>query len=226
MQHDAKLGAFAEWKNSDEIRENQNASLMLVRSRGYGIGAGMVVGGKIIEGRLGIAGEVGHVGIDYMESRTKSEIQGTLEFCAGSESAVRYAKERLFEFPDSILNKKSTYQDLIKAYKAGDKLACCAVDKMAWMLGYGISNFVYMINPDCVIIGLDYPGDERFIDNIKKVVSQRVDDVIWQNMEIRYSKLKIDSFLLGGYCYILEKLCREKVILEKIKEVIKHGLSN
>lgn len=220
MKHDAKLGAFAEWKNSEEIKKDSNASLMLVRSRGYGIGAGMVIGGKIIEGQLGIAGEVGHVGIDYSESRTREEFQGTLEFCAGSESAVRYARERLYEFPDSILNKKSTYQDLLSAYRQGDPLAVCAMDKMAWMLGYGISNFVYMVNPDCVIIGPDYPDDERFIANIKRVVSQRVDDIIWKNMVIRYSELKIDSFLLGGYCYILEKLCREKVILEKIKEVV------
>lgn len=220
MRHDAKLGALAEWKNSPEIQKNGNASLMLVRSRGYGIGAGMVVGGKILEGQLGIAGEVGHVGIDYSDSRIKGEIKGTLEYCAGTESAVRYAKERLYEFPQSILHKDSNYQDLLDAYKKGDELADWAMNKMAWMLGYGITNFIYTLNPDCVVIGLDYPDDPRFLSKIKEVVDQRTHDVISQHMVIRYSKLEVDSFLIGGYCYILEQLCKKNMILEKIREVL------
>ncbi len=90
--------------------------------------------------------------------------KGTFEYCAGSESAARYVKERLFEFPDTILNEKSTYLDVFDAYRKGDALATWAVHKVAWMLGYGIANIIYLINPDCIIIGPDYPDTKDFVN--------------------------------------------------------------
>ena len=132
----------------------------MVRSRGFGIGTGCVVNGNIMNGHLGLAGEGGYMGINYNQARGN---KGTFEYCAGSESAARYVKERLFEFPDTILNEKSTYLEVFDAYRKGDALATWAVHKVAWMLGYGIANIIYLINPDCIIIGPDYPDTKDFV---------------------------------------------------------------
>lgn len=174
IKHDAKLSAYAEWKNAQEARENRHASLMIIRSRGFGIGAGIVINGKIVEGQFGIAGEIGHMGINYNGRRIQNEISGTFEYCAGTESAVRYMLERLYEFPDSILNENSTYMEIVDAYRKKDALAVYAIEKMAWMLGYGIANIVYIINPDCIILGQDYPDMDCFIDKVRQVVEELV----------------------------------------------------
>lgn len=220
IKHDAKLSAYAEWRNAQEALENKNVSLIVVRSRGFGIGAGIIINGKIVEGQLGIAGEVGHMGINYNARRSREEPEGTFEYCAGTESAVRYMLERLYEFPESVLNEDSGYMDIVEAYEKKDPLAVYAVEKMAWMLGYGIANIVYIVNPDCIILGPDYPKADSFIEKVKAAVKQFVHPPVSDSIVIRYSGLNEDSFLLGGYYYILERLYKENLILERIRQAM------
>lgn len=219
MKHDAKLAAYAEWHNAEEVQEDRNVSLIVIRSKGFGIGAGIVINGKIVEGQIGIAGEIGHMGINYNGKQSLDMPQGTLEYCAGTESAVRYMLERLYEFPDSTLNEDSNYQDIVLAYQQKDALAVWAIEKMAWMLGYGIANIVYTINPDCIILGQEYPVEAAFIQKVNQSVKQFVHPFVGDEIKIRYSKLSKDSFLLGGYYYVLEQLYKENTILDRIKEI-------
>lgn len=209
--HDAKLSAYAEWLNSSEAKENKKVSMIVIRSRGYGIGAGVIVNGKIVVGQMGIAGEVGQMGINY---NGRAYENNSFEACAGTESAVRYVRERLFEFPDSPLHENSSYMEILEAFRKGDPLATWAMEKVAWMLGYGISNMIYLLNPDCIILGVDYPDDKSFLDVIKRVVRSQVHPLISQNTIIRYSELLEDSFLLGGYYYILKKLVNSGKIFD------------
>ena len=214
IKHDAKLSAYAEWRCAEEIKGQERGSLVVVRSRGFGIGTGCVVNGNIMNGHLGLAGEGGYMGINYNQARGK---KGTFEYCAGSESAARYVKERLFEFPDTILNEKSTYLEVFDAYRRGDALATWAVHKVAWMLGYGIANIIYLINPDCIIIGPDYPDTEDFVNKIRESIRNFVPAFVEENASIRYSKISQDSFLLGGFYYTFDNLCRRDNIFDLIR---------
>lgn len=214
IKHDAKLSAYAEWRCAEEIKGQERGSLVVVRSRGLGIGTGCVVNGNIMNGHLGLAGEGGYMGINYNQARGN---KGTFEYCAGSESAARYVKERLFEFPDTILNEKSTYLEVFDAYRKGDALATWAVHKVAWMLGYGIANIIYLINPDCIIIGPDYPDTKDFVNKIREAIRNFVPAFVEENASIRYSKISQDSFLLGGFYYTFDNLCRRDNIFDLIR---------
>lgn len=214
IKHDAKLSAYAEWRCAEEIKGQERGSLVVVRSRGFGIGTGCVVNGNIMNGHLGLAGEGGYMGINYNQA---SGNKGTFEYCAGSESAARYVKERLFEFPDTILNEKSTYLEVFDAYRKGDALATWAVHKVAWMLGYGIANIIYLINPDCIIIGPDYPDTKDFVNKIREAIRNFVPAFVEENASIRYSKISQDSFLLGGFYYTFDNLCRRDNIFDLIR---------
>ena len=214
IKHDVKLSAYAEWRCAEEIKGQERGSLVVVRSRGFGIGTGCVVNGNIMNGHLGLAGEGGYMGINYNQARGN---KGTFEYCAGSESAARYVKERLFEFPDTILNEKSTYLDVFDAYRKGDALATWAVHKVAWMLGYGIANIIYLINPDCIIIGPDYPDTKDFVNKIREAIRNFVPAFVEENASIRYSKISQESFLLGGFYYTFDNLCRRDNIFDLIR---------
>lgn len=214
IKHDVKLSAYAEWRCAEEIKGQKRGSLVVVRSRGFGIGTGCVVNGNIMNGHLGLAGEGGYMGINYNQARGN---KGTFEYCAGSESAARYVKERLFEFPDTILNEKSTYLDVFDAYRKGDALATWAVHKVAWMLGYGIANIIYLINPDCIIIGPDYPDTKDFVNKIREAIRNFVPAFVEENASIRYSKISQESFLLGGFYYTFDNLCRRDNIFDLIR---------
>lgn len=214
IKHDVKLSAYAEWRCAEEIKGQERGSLVVVRSRGFGIGTGCVVNGNIMNGHLGLAGEGGYMGINYNQARGN---KGTFEYCAGSESAARYVKERLFEFPDTILNEKSTYLDVFDAYRKGDALATWAVHKVAWMLGYGIANIIYLINPDYIIIGPDYPDTKDFVNKIREAIRNFVPAFVEENASIRYSKISQESFLLGGFYYTFDNLCRRDNIFDLIR---------
>ncbi len=214
MVHDAKLSAYAEWINAPEAKNDPGLSLIVIRSRGYGVGGGMVVNGRIVEGQLGVAGEIGYMGMNYNDHKGD---KGDFEACAGTDSAVDYMRERLFEFPDTELNENSSYGDILRAYSKGDELATWAINKMAWMLAYGISGLAYIINPDCIVLGPDYPKDERFINEVKKNIEKRTHPLITQKMHLRISTLQQDSFVLGGYYYLIDKLFDNGEILEFIK---------
>ena len=214
IKHDAKLSAYAEWRCAEEIKGQERGSLVVVRSRGFGIGTGCVVNGNIMNGHLGLAGEGGYMGINYNQARGN---KGTFEYCAGSESAARYVKERLFEFPDTILNEKSTYLDVFDAYRKGDARATWAGHKVAWMLGYGIANIIYLINPDCIIIGPDYPDTKDFVNKIREAIRNFVPAFVEENASIRYSKISQESFLLGGFYYTFDNLCRRDNIFDLIR---------
>ena len=142
---------------------------------------------------------------------------GTYEYRAGIESLRRYVGERLTEFPESPLTENSTYQEILEEYKKGDPLALWAVERMAWMLGYGIANIIYTVNPDCIIIGPDYPNTEHFLSKVKESIRNCVPPYVEECTIIRYSRLNEDSFLLGGYYYNLDRLLKDD-IFTRIRE--------
>ena len=217
IEHDAKLAAYGEWKNADEVLTDHNISLLSIRSRGFGIGGGMVINGKMVQGSMGIAGELGHMGINF---NAKDQVAGSMEQYAGTDSVIKYVQSRLVEFPESPLNEESTYCEIITQYYKKDELAVWAVNRMAYMLGYGLANIIYLMNPDCIVIGHDYPDDIRFIDTVREAVLRYVPDIIMKNTVIRYSKLEGDSFLIGAYYYIMEELYKDSYIIDEIRKYI------
>lgn len=76
-------------------------------------------------------------------------------------------------------------------------MATYAVEKMAWMLGYGIANIIYIINPDCIILGQDYPDDPSFLKKVQSAVSDFVHPYILESVSIRSSSLVGDSIFAG-----------------------------
>lgn len=219
-EHDARLAAYAEWKALEKGHESPVSSLVTLRSIGLGVGAGIVIDGKMVHGQSGIAGEIGHMGVNFNACRTIDAQNGIYEHYSGTESAIRYVQERLFEFPDTLLNEFSTYPEIVQAYQNRDPLAVYAMEKLAWMLGYGISSLIYLINPDCIILGEDYPDHEPFLEKVKQTLKSLVHPFILESLTIRFSGLTDDAILLGGYYMILEQCFQENTLVDHIREAI------
>lgn len=99
-------------------------------------------------------------------------------------------------------------------------MAVWTIEKLAWMLGYGIVNIIFTLNPDYIILGADYPSDDEFIEKVKKAVYECTPAFVADNTVIRYSKLKTDSFLLGANYYLVDKLCDNNQIFDKFNAII------
>lgn len=219
-QHDAKLSAYAEWRHAAEIKRNPNASLLYIGSVGSGIGAGLVThGGKILMGQTGIAGEIGHMGINFNGPKNEFGHRGTFEYYASTDGALQYIRDFLVDYPDTSLTEDSTYPQLRSAYQCGDPLAKRVMQRLARMLGYGIANLVYAMNPDCIVLGADYPDDPEFLGMITTTVREMVQPEILESMTIRPSTLQDDTVLLGGYYYALMRMDYEQSLYDRISSI-------
>ena len=105
------------------------------------------------------------------------------------------------------------------AYHAGDALAQRVMQRLARMMGYGIANLVYALNPDCIVLGADYPDDSDFMNTIISTVREMVQPEIMDSMIIRYSTLQDDTVLLGGYYYALMQMDDDRTLYERISRI-------
>jgi predicted NBD/HSP70 family sugar kinase len=219
VEHDAKLATFAEWKHWSK-RNNKNEGILLgILSTGQGVGAGIVINGKIIRGKLGIAGEIGYMGINFNGSVMASGNRGIYEYYSSVESTKRYMLDRLHEFPPCELSENSTLNDIYAEYEKGNPLAKWAVEKTAWYLGYGIAGIVSMLNPDIIILGADYPRFPEFLESVRETVKQLLYSEIYEALDIDFSQVEGNATLQGGFNFVVDRLYNSQQIFEQIKQI-------
>lgn len=225
-EHDAHLSAFAEWKSMVKAERSKYGCMLALQSLGIGIGAGVILNGKIVEGAFGISGEIGQMGILFSGKRESNGARGRLENYASSSCVKKYIRTRLHEFPESTLSEESSYDQVLQAYYDEDPLAEWAFDVVAWRLAYGLANTIFVINPDIIIIGPEYPNSKRFTDQVKAALNDLMDDRISSKIEIRYSKIAKDPTLEGGYRYVVDMFLHNRILFERVSKIMDEHVSN
>lgn len=124
---------------------------------GTGLGAAIIVGGKIITGTRGAAGEVGHIHIDdEIEKDCGCGARGCVEQFSSATALVRMAKEALADSNVATSLRQLdtvTAKDVVDAAKAGDPVADRIFDKFCDYLGYSLAATAAVIDPEIFIIG-------------------------------------------------------------------------
>ncbi len=124
-----------------------------------GIGGGVIVGGRLVEGASFVAGEVGHMTIVPEGNICKCGKLGCLEaYASGTAIASFVEKEikkgRATSIPDFVpKGHRVTAQYVGVAAKKGDPLALKAYQRAGFYLGIGISNLLNIFNPQLIILG-------------------------------------------------------------------------
>lgn len=151
--NDANVAALGEsWQGG-----GKGYGSMVFVTLGTGIGGGIVLDGKILEGAHGAAGEVGHVTLD----RNETEPCGCGKFgCAeeyGSATGiVRIARRYLasHDTPSPLRDLEViTARDVFDHAKAGDQAALGIVDRVYDDLGVFLAGICCIIDPEVVVIG-------------------------------------------------------------------------
>lgn len=148
--NDANVAALGEmWKGGGRGYD----SIVMV-TLGTGVGGGVILGGKILTGTKGAAGEIGHLTVEYGEEETcNCGKKGCLEQYASATGIVRMAKKQMS--PKSSLAKleEVTAKDIFDAAKAGDEYALHVVDEFARYLGVALANVAQILDPEAFVIG-------------------------------------------------------------------------
>ena len=140
LQNDANACALAEWKWG----AGRGVSNMVFLTFGTGMGAGLILDGRLYSGTNDLAGEIGHVRLaeDGPEGFGK---RGSFEgFCSGG-GIVRLAREHDFNAGDA--------REIFEAAHAGNEAAHKVIDICARRLGSGLALIVDILNPECIVIG-------------------------------------------------------------------------
>lgn len=151
LQNDANACALAEWKYGAG-RGTQNCVFLTF---GTGMGAGLILNGRLYDGTNGMAGEVGHLRLSQ-EGPEGYGIPGSFEgWCSGGGLA-RLAQLRL--------GKSLTAKQLAEAADAGDAAAGAVYAECGRRLGQGLALLVDILNPECIIIGSVYARAQRLLE--------------------------------------------------------------
>lgn len=207
VEHDANAGVMGEWLYGG-LSDRDNCIVDVLT--GDGIGAGIMVGGKLLFGNNGIAGQFGHISIDVNGPRCLCGNYGCLELYTSTYALIRNAKANLPHYSDSILNftEKITCESIFEGAKKGDLLCSELISELGRNLGYGIVNLINAYDPKYIIIDGLYAkfGEDLLLSIIKDTVQKRVLPEVYNNLSIFYSRLAVYSVLQGAAAIAANKL--------------------
>lgn len=127
---------------------------MLMITLGTGVGGGVVIDDRLVEGWQGFGGELGHVTVvaDGWECRCGN--RGCLEAYASGRSLIRHASDLLATGRTSVLAETQIEPaDVSRAAAEGDALAIDAIEAAGQWLGIAIASLVNVLDPAVVVLG-------------------------------------------------------------------------
>ena len=158
LENDADACAFAEWKYG----AGKGSNNMIFLTFGTGMGAGLILNGKLYSGANGNAGEVGHIRLKDTGPLGFGK-HGSFEgFASGggiAQMAKSSAKEQLKQGNPPAYCKDLDQLDFVTAQAValaaydGDATAISVYRKCGEMLGYGLSVLIDILNPEKIVIG-------------------------------------------------------------------------
>jgi glucokinase len=202
IENDANIAALGSLHFG--VGKSYNSFIMI--TLGTGVGGGIIIDQNLYKGTGGMAGELGHVIIDYHGPLSNSVTRGTVEAYLGQRFLSRYASDLISQNPSNPLYEKFSNDfeklepvDLTTAAKEGNELAIEILAKSGHRLGYAIINYVHMMDIRKFVVsgGVSKAGDFLF-EPAKEIVRKHMMEPFKEGFELVYEDLGNDSALLGA----------------------------
>ncbi|MDF7669102.1 ROK family protein [Lactobacillus sp. ESL0703] len=195
VENDANVAALGEiWRGSC------SSNNILYVTLGTGVGAGIVLNGKLVSGSLGAAGELGHVIVDPNGFMCSCGNRGCLETVASATGIVR-----LYKHYSKNSISKTTAEEVFNRAKSGEQISLEAVDTACDFLGLGIANTVNLLNLEEVIIGGGVSAAGEFLRNkIQNSMNKYLYLNNKEHVQLKLASLGNDAGILGA-AYLVKK---------------------
>ncbi len=154
LNNDAEMGALGEWAFGAGRVMRHMAYIKV----GTGVGAGLILDGRIYRGAAGLAGEIGHLTIQENGPLCTCGNRGCLEAFSGGAAIARQAIEAVREGRRTQLAEiqpveSITARHVAEAARLGDLVAQRIVAKAGEYLGIAIADLINLSNPSLVVVG-------------------------------------------------------------------------
>ena len=173
LQNDANACALAEWK----FGAGKGTENMIFLTFGTGLGAGLILNGKLYSGTNDNAGEVGHIRLED-DGPVGYGKAGSFEgFCSGGGIArlgKALAEEAIGVGITPLYAKgEMTAKTIAEAAEKGDKTALEVYRTCGEKLGKGLSILIDLLNPERIVIGSIFTRSRDLLwEHAKKVIEK------------------------------------------------------
>lgn len=191
--------------NAMAVAEHRAAGLdastdVLLVKVSTGIGAGLVLGGRIHRGAVGAAGDIGHTAVHDADGvLCRCGNLGCLEAVASGSAVVRQLAARGRDV--------SRVADVVALVEAGDAEAHGLVRLAGRRLGEVLAQAVNLLNPSVLVLAGDLAlAQEPLLAGVREAVYARATTLAARDLEIRPSALGEQAGLLGCAVTVLDQV--------------------
>lgn len=181
VENDVNCAGLAECRSGAA----KGSSVALVLTIGTGIGGCIVLDGKVFHGFSNSACEVGYMHMGSSDFQTLG--------------AASILTKKVAEWKCDSQEKWNGYH-IFEEAKKGDKTCLQAIDEMTDVLGKGIANICYVINPEIVVLGGGIMAQEDFLkERIECALKKYLVSSIEEHTKITFAKHQNDAGMLGAF---------------------------
>jgi len=210
LQNDANACALAEWKYG----AGRGSRNMVFLTFGTGLGAGLVLDGRLYSGTNDNAGELGHIRLSEFGPVGYGKAGSVEGFASGggiAQLAASAVKEKLMMgekvswCPDGDLAGISA-KTVAEAAKAGDELAIGVYRTSATYLGKALAMVIDMLNPEVILLGGAVMAQEKWLrPRLEAQLEKLVLPAMRKGTRIEFAHLGNDAGMLGALYLLLHK---------------------
>ncbi len=180
----------------------------------YGIGAGIIVGGRMFNGVHGSPGEIGHMSIDVNGPQCECGNKGCLERMTSLAVILRQVKAKIqqggYSMVSGMLNENQndiTIDMICEAFHQKDFLVTEVIQDNARKLSVGIKNIISIFNPQEIVLGGHaHKFGKQFYDMILEHMSGMDAWRLTHDLKIRYTGIDENGSNLGIAKYYLDHI--------------------
>ncbi len=180
--NDARAFGLAELR----LGAARGVDTMIGLTLGTGVGGVVAVGGRVLQGYKGRAGELGHQTIDPDGPWCNCGNRGCVEAYGRADQIA-------------IACGTSTVEEAVAAARAGDPRAVGGLAATGRYLGIGLANMIVALNPDRVVLGggVAAAGD-LLLGPIRDEIARRVHVTAWEHIEVLTAQLGTYAGAIGA----------------------------
>jgi N-acetylglucosamine repressor len=191
-----------------EMAEN-----MVYIDYGTGIGAGVIVEGRLLLGQTWAAGEFGHTHIVENGPACKCGSFGCLEALVGLEALATRIRRAVQEGSYSLVLElagndpaRITGWTVLEAARMGDKTSSAIVEQAGNCLGLGLANLINLFNPAVVVLDqrLEVAG-QGLLEHMVRIIRIQALRESTEDLSVRFGRMGNDAGVIGVGLMVVER---------------------
>jgi N-acetylglucosamine repressor len=208
VANDSQVAALGEYT----FGNGSGVENLVVIKVGHGVGAGIVLNGRLFHGETFGAGEIGHVAVVENGERCRCGNFGCLETVASVRALVGQAQAIADGNPNSVLHQfmaspgEITLETICRALEAGDEQVQQMVRRVGQYLGIAAANIVGLLSVRRIVIaGSVACLGQALLDVVREEMARRSLAIVANEAEIVLSSSGSEIVILGASALVLNR---------------------